>query len=132
MPHTGYMFTTNATKTSQLSSKTLNRVVRTMIELAESVGKANLSEFNADCSLCGDTHPLSNIDAGHVIPASQGGTASPANVVPMCKECNNALGDRDATAILRYDARHLWNGELVKDATSCRVRNIESRWLGTP
>lgn len=125
----GNMFTTNAHRTSQLSSTTLNKVVRTMIALAQAVGHADIAAFVADCALCGGTFPLSMIDAGHIVPASHGGFASPANLAPMCKECNNALGDEDATSLLRFDGRPLWDGELINDPTSCRVRDTRALWM---
>jgi hypothetical protein len=125
-------WTTTANKTSQLSSTTLNRVVRAMIEQAESIGHASISGFNADCVMCGENFPLNLIDAGHIVPASHGGFAHPSNLLPMCKPCNIDLGDTDPTEsfTLHYDRRSLWKGSLPSQTDNVRVRDQRTLWMG--
>lgn len=42
------------------------------------------------CHYCGRAFPPSELTMDHVIPVSRGGKSDRHNVVPCCKECNNA------------------------------------------
>ena len=42
------------------------------------------------CHYCGKKVGAANLTMDHVIPVSRGGTSTKGNVVPCCKDCNNA------------------------------------------
>ena len=42
------------------------------------------------CYYCGRPTSPKELTMDHVVPISRGGKSSKANVVPCCKECNNA------------------------------------------
>ena len=42
------------------------------------------------CHYCGRPISPKELTMDHVVPISRGGKSSKANVVPCCKECNNA------------------------------------------
>lgn len=42
------------------------------------------------CHYCGRPASPKELTMDHVVPISRGGKSSKANVVPCCKECNNA------------------------------------------
>ena len=42
------------------------------------------------CHYCGRSIAPKELTMDHVVPISRGGKSSKANVVPCCKECNNA------------------------------------------
>jgi 5-methylcytosine-specific restriction endonuclease McrA len=42
------------------------------------------------CHYCGRPAAPKELTMDHVVPISRGGKSSKANVVPCCKECNNA------------------------------------------
>jgi 5-methylcytosine-specific restriction endonuclease McrA len=42
------------------------------------------------CYYCGRRASPNELTMDHVVPISRGGKSSKANVVPCCKECNNA------------------------------------------
>jgi len=42
------------------------------------------------CHYCGRNFPSQELTMDHVVPISRGGKTTKSNVVPCCKECNNA------------------------------------------
>ena len=44
------------------------------------------------CYHCGKKVPPNELTMDHVIPVFKGGTTTPGNVVPSCKDCNKAKG----------------------------------------
>jgi 5-methylcytosine-specific restriction endonuclease McrA len=42
------------------------------------------------CHYCGRPFPARELTMDHVVPVSRGGKTTKGNVVPCCKECNNA------------------------------------------
>jgi len=42
------------------------------------------------CHYCGRTFPARELTMDHIVPVSRGGRTTKGNVVPCCKECNNA------------------------------------------
>jgi len=42
------------------------------------------------CHYCGRTFPARELTMDHVVAISRGGKSNKGNVVPCCKECNNA------------------------------------------
>ena len=40
------------------------------------------------CHYCGQKFPPSALTMDHVVPIARGGTSTPGNIVPACKECN--------------------------------------------
>ena len=44
------------------------------------------------CHYCGRKFTFKELTLDHVVPLSRGGTTSPGNVVPACRECNKAKG----------------------------------------
>jgi 5-methylcytosine-specific restriction endonuclease McrA len=41
------------------------------------------------CHYCGGKFKPSQLTMDHVVPIARGGTSTPGNVVPACKDCNN-------------------------------------------
>lgn len=52
------------------------------------------ARFNHACAYCG--HKPVALEQDHVVAISQGGAHTASNVVPACKSCNSAKGDRPA------------------------------------
>ncbi len=44
------------------------------------------------CHYCGRKYPFKQLTMDHVVPLARGGTTSPGNVVPCCRNCNKAKG----------------------------------------
>ena len=44
------------------------------------------------CHYCSRKFTFKELTLDHVVPLSRGGTTSPGNVVPACRECNKAKG----------------------------------------
>jgi 5-methylcytosine-specific restriction endonuclease McrA len=42
------------------------------------------------CHYCGRNFPPRELTMDHVVPISRGGKTTKGNVIPCCKECNNA------------------------------------------
>lgn len=42
------------------------------------------------CHYCGRPTPPRQLTMDHIVPISRGGKSTRANVVPCCKQCNNA------------------------------------------
>ena len=42
------------------------------------------------CGYCGRSTPARELTMDHVVPIARGGRSTKGNVVPSCKECNNA------------------------------------------
>ena len=42
------------------------------------------------CHYCGKKFPPDELSMDHVVPVSRGGKSTKGNIVPCCKECNNA------------------------------------------
>lgn len=45
---------------------------------------------NGLCHYCKQNFAFKNLTMDHIVPLARGGTTSPGNVVPACKECNKA------------------------------------------
>lgn len=45
---------------------------------------------NGLCYYCGRKYPVAQLTMDHVIPLSRGGRSVKDNLVPSCKDCNNA------------------------------------------
>jgi len=45
---------------------------------------------NGVCHYCGQVFPPDELTMDHLVPVVRGGRSSRGNVVPCCKECNNA------------------------------------------
>jgi 5-methylcytosine-specific restriction endonuclease McrA len=41
------------------------------------------------CHYCGQKFAPKELTMDHVVPVARGGTSTPGNVVPACKDCNN-------------------------------------------
>jgi 5-methylcytosine-specific restriction protein A len=41
------------------------------------------------CHYCGQKFAPKELTMDHVVPVARGGTSSPGNVVPSCKDCNS-------------------------------------------
>ena len=46
------------------------------------------------CHYCGKTVPPDQLTMDHVVPLARGGRSTRGNVVPCCRECNQAKGAR--------------------------------------
>jgi 5-methylcytosine-specific restriction endonuclease McrA len=55
---------------------------------------------NAQCYYCQKRLKAREVTMDHVVPLAQGGKSTPGNIVPCCKECNNAKKDLSAAEIL--------------------------------
>jgi 5-methylcytosine-specific restriction protein A len=42
------------------------------------------------CHYCGKKFPRNELTMDHIVPVARGGKSSKGNVVPCCKQCNNA------------------------------------------
>jgi len=42
------------------------------------------------CHYCGRSTPPRELTMDHIVPVARGGRSTKGNVVPACKECNNA------------------------------------------
>lgn len=52
-------------------------------------------QFVGKCFCCKNEIARDNFEAGHVIPASKGGSDTPDNLRPICFGCNRSMGDQD-------------------------------------
>jgi 5-methylcytosine-specific restriction endonuclease McrA len=50
------------------------------------------------CVYCNRFTPYALRSVDHLLPRSQGGKYETANLVPACKDCNNARGDKTPAA----------------------------------
>lgn len=72
-----------------LSGNDLKRERRKARELRESQWwKRRLAK--GVCHYCGRPFPPKRLTMDHIVPISRGGKSTKGNVVPCCKECNNA------------------------------------------
>lgn len=44
------------------------------------------------CHYCNKKFAINSLTLDHVVPLARGGTTTPGNVVPSCKECNKNKG----------------------------------------
>ena len=51
--------------------------------------------FNCQCVYCGETYELHDLTLDHVRPKCLGGQDLTSNLVPSCRECNQAKGSRN-------------------------------------
>lgn len=65
----------------------------TIITLTREQWEAILYEFDYLCAYCSEAKPL---EQDHMIPLSRGGAHTVENIVPACRSCNAAKGDRTA------------------------------------
>ena len=72
-----------------LSGNDLKRERRKARELRESQWwKRRLAK--GVCHYCSRSFPPKRLTMDHIVPISRGGKSTKGNVVPCCKECNNA------------------------------------------
>ena len=72
-----------------LSGEDLKRERRRARELKESQWwKRRLAK--GICHYCDRSFPPKSLTMDHIVPISRGGKSTKGNVVPCCKECNNA------------------------------------------
>ena len=72
-----------------LESEDLTRERRKARELRDSQWwKRRLAK--GVCNYCNRPTPPKELTMDHIVPISRGGKSSKGNVVPCCKECNNA------------------------------------------
>ena len=56
---------------------------------------AILVAYKYQCAYCGKKETKKrSLTQDHVLPLSKGGGTTPENIVPACKSCNSAKGDR--------------------------------------
>jgi 5-methylcytosine-specific restriction endonuclease McrA len=51
--------------------------------------------FNCQCVYCGETYELHELTLDHVRPKCFGGEDLTSNLVPSCRQCNQAKGSRN-------------------------------------
>jgi hypothetical protein len=120
------------------SSATKRRVLATVLTLAASHGMSDGATY-AVCVACGRNALVgigaregNRFELGHVDSDSNGGEYSPANLLPLCRACNVAIGSENMTDVLtpRYDSRKGWNGTLVADpGTKVDTFDARAAWL---
>lgn len=90
----------------------------TVLDLAREAGMSDGRTY-AVCVMCGCAATVgasegegTALHMGHVVSDKSGGVWCPCNIVPMCGECNWALGDLTATDMVEfhYDTRDYWAG----------------------
>lgn len=78
----------------RLSKRSRAALMRTATNPLTEVDWATICEaYDHRCAYCGVVAPL---EQEHVIPLTRGGTHTADNVVPSCKPCNSAKGNRTA------------------------------------
>jgi len=55
----------------------------------------NGKKYKGPCYVCKSIIDIHNFEAGHVTPASKGGSDNISNLRPICKSCNRSMGDRN-------------------------------------
>jgi 5-methylcytosine-specific restriction endonuclease McrA len=60
------------------------------LHLEESDLKRERALAKGTCHYCGRATPPRELTMDHIVPISRGGRTTKGNVVPCCKECNNA------------------------------------------
>lgn len=62
-----------------------------------------LNKSNGVCAFCGKELDLRTFTVDHYIPRSKGGADSMNNLIPLCKECNIAKGDKILKPLEAYN-----------------------------
>ena len=58
-------------------------------------------KYKGPCFVCKEIIDIHNFEAGHVIPASKGGSDNISNLRPICKSCNRSMSDMDLNEFKR-------------------------------
>lgn len=61
----------------------------------------NGKKYKGPCYVCKEIIDINNFEAGHVIPASKGGSDNISNLRPICKSCNRSMGDMNLNEFKR-------------------------------
>jgi hypothetical protein len=48
------------------------------------------------CDICQNEIAFNRFDAGHIIARARGGQTDISNLIPICFDCNHAMGTRNA------------------------------------
>ncbi|AXH67221.1 HNH endonuclease [Streptomyces phage Wofford] len=99
------------------------QLLATVLMLASLTGHSD-GETYAVCVGCGENayvggnpRNMDTLNLGHVLADANGGTYCVANMLPLCRQCNEDMGKESLTDVLvpLYDNRSMWNGKLIKD-----------------
>jgi|TARA_Y100000022_G_scaffold9083_1_gene7249 hypothetical protein len=72
-----------------------NLITMTSPEAKRLWRRAVKEHFDCRCVYCGETYELQQLTLDHVHPRSKGGEDISSNVVPCCRECNQAKGSEN-------------------------------------
>jgi len=124
----------NQTRAS-LNSNMRRRVTLTVLALAAQSGHGD-GKTSVECVACGlpaivgmtNSNPRA-FNLGHVLADSKGGAYCPCNLLPLCRLCNEDMGDAHMESVLtpRYDPRPLWDGNLMWDGGE--RESVAREWL---
>ena len=118
------------------NSATKRRILATVLALASEAGHGDGATY-ADCVACGrkalvgiGAREGNRFELGHVVSDSNGGEYWPTNLVPLCRDCNSAIGSDDMTDVLvmRYDTRPMFS-ELVRDPGPSQTVAVDVRGM---
>lgn len=70
------------------------------------------------CHWCGRSFPPAALTMDHIVPVSRGGKSVKGNVVPCCKECNNAKKQLLPMEWERYRGRFAGGGADQSDTVT--------------
>lgn len=123
---------------SDTNSATKRRILATVLALAAANGHGDGATY-ADCVACGHAAIVgagardgNRFELGHVVSDCNGGDYAVSNLLPLCRSCNDAMGETDMRDVLtpRYEIVTGWNGRLLPDpGTSHSVVNRTHLWL---
>ena len=100
------------------------QLLATVLYLASLTGHSD-GETYAVCVGCGENayvggapRNMDTLNLGHCEADATGGTYCAANMLPLCRQCNEDMGKDALTDVLvpLYDNRHMWDGKLIKDS----------------
>lgn len=106
------------------SSSTARKIRATVLGLAALTGHSDGKTW-ATCMACGENCVVNGapsakdtFNMGHVLADANGGGFCPCNLVPLCRQCNEEMGDDTLTDVVPlpyYDNRSMWDGVLFAD-----------------
>jgi hypothetical protein len=106
------------------SSATARKIRATVLGLAALTGHSDGATW-ATCMACGENCVVGGapsardtFNMGHVLADANGGGYCPCNLVPLCRQCNEEMGDDTLTDVVPmpyYDNREMWDGVLFSD-----------------
>lgn len=106
-----------------LKSSERRRIEATLIALCVAVGMSDGLTY-AVCVACGRHAGLgapardgARLEWGHRQPESQGGRFHILNLLPLCRRCNDVMGDSPMAEVLtpRYTISQNWDGKWLPD-----------------